>query len=66
MGRVCLSLHEGPEESYLDFYKTFINQDRCKNTPYLIPASFYYGHVRRILANADAFMEAMLRTWNRR
>jgi len=52
-------LQQYKANSYLDFYKTFINQDRCKNTPYLIPASFYYGHVRRILANADAFMEAI-------
>lgn len=44
---------------YLDFYKVFINPERCKNVPYSVPASFYYGYVRRILGNADAFMEAI-------
>lgn len=44
---------------YLDFYKVFIDQDKCKNAPYTVSASFYYGYVRRILGNADSFMEAI-------
>lgn len=44
---------------YLDFYKTFIDQSKCKYAPYTEPASFYYGYVRRITTNADAFMEAI-------
>lgn len=45
--------------AYLDFYKVFVNQDKCKNVPYTVLSSFYYGYVRRILGNADAFMEAI-------
>lgn len=44
---------------YLEFYKVFINQGRCKNIPYAVPSSFYYGYVRRILSNTDSFMEAI-------
>ena len=36
-----------------------MNQDKCKNVPYIVLSSFYYGYVRRILGNADAFMEAI-------
>ena len=44
---------------YLEFYKVFVNQDKCKNIPYTVPSSFYYGYVRRIIGNAEAFMEAI-------
>lgn len=55
--RAGIGLHAA--NVYLDFYKTFINHEKCKYTPYAEPSSFYYGDVRKIVANTDAFMEAL-------
>ena len=46
-------------DEYLDFYRKFIDKERCKHEPYTVPAGFYYAYVRKVLQNSEAFMEAL-------
>lgn len=46
-------------DSYLEFYKDYIDSARCKHTPYVVPNGFYYANVPRLISNHKAFMEAV-------
>ncbi len=45
-------------DSFLDFYKPYINLARCKTPPYERPEGFYYADVHQVLYDSQKFIEA--------